>query len=211
MGHPLTFNPTWGTAAGLSGTTLPATITISSLEVLGVLEELHAEGPVGIGNLAGINRVVRADLAITGSGGFAAKVFAGGAMTAAANGNALASFMAHTTIAIDADVFTGVEYRGVWVRNPAVSAGTLALNHGIYVDSMAAGTTDYAIFTNAETVRFGDVVNTTESYQVDGTKVVGNQGASVADASGGATIDTQARTAINALLARLRTHGLIAT
>ena len=45
----------------------------------------------------------------------------------------------------------------------------------------------------------------------DGTKVVGAQGAAVADASGGAIVDAEARTALNALLARLRTHGLIAT
>lgn len=47
-------------------------------------------------------------------------------------------------------------------------------------------------------------------YKVSGTKVVGAQGASVPDAAGGATIDAEARTAINDLLARLRTHGLIA-
>lgn len=49
------------------------------------------------------------------------------------------------------------------------------------------------------------------SLKVSGTKVVGEQGAAVADASGGATVDAEARTAINDLLARLRTHGLIAT
>ena len=48
-------------------------------------------------------------------------------------------------------------------------------------------------------------------YLVSGTKVVGAQGAAVADAAGGATVDAEARTAINDLLARLRTHGLIAT
>jgi len=48
-------------------------------------------------------------------------------------------------------------------------------------------------------------------YEVDGTQVVSNQGAAVSDASGGTTIDVEARTAINALLARCRTHGLIAT
>jgi len=55
------------------------------------------------------------------------------------------------------------------------------------------------------------VVNMTVSYNVAGTKVVGAQGAAVADATGGATVDTEARAAINTLLARLRTHGLIAT
>ena len=48
-------------------------------------------------------------------------------------------------------------------------------------------------------------------YEVAGTKVVGARGAAVADASGGATVDAEARTAINTLLARLRAHGLIAT
>jgi hypothetical protein len=48
-------------------------------------------------------------------------------------------------------------------------------------------------------------------YKVSGTKVVGAQGAVVPDAAGGATIDAEARTAINDLLARLRDHGLIAT
>jgi hypothetical protein len=43
------------------------------------------------------------------------------------------------------------------------------------------------------------------------TKVLGAQGAAVADASGGATVDAEARTAINALLARMRAHGAIAT
>jgi hypothetical protein len=37
------------------------------------------------------------------------------------------------------------------------------------------------------------------------------QGSAVADASGGATVDAEARTAINGLLAQLRTLGIIAT
>lgn len=45
--------------------------------------------------------------------------------------------------------------------------------------------------------------------KVSGTKVVGAQGAAVADAAGGATVDAEARTALNALLARARAHGLI--
>lgn len=51
----------------------------------------------------------------------------------------------------------------------------------------------------------------TGEYRVNGTKVVGAQGAAVANASGGATVDAEARTAINDLLARCRAHGLIAT
>ncbi len=49
------------------------------------------------------------------------------------------------------------------------------------------------------------------TFKSGGTQVVGAQGVAVADASGGATVDAEARAAINALLARLRAHGLIAT
>ena len=45
----------------------------------------------------------------------------------------------------------------------------------------------------------------------NGIVVVGTQGAAVSDASGGSTVDVEARAAINDLLARCRAHGLIAT
>ena len=48
------------------------------------------------------------------------------------------------------------------------------------------------------------------TYKSNGTKVIGNQGSAVSDASGGSTQDAEARTAINTLLSRLRSHGLIA-
>ena len=51
---------------------------------------------------------------------------------------------------------------------------------------------------------------TAPAYSVGANQVVGARGAAVADASGGATIDTQARTQLNLLLARMRAHGLIA-
>jgi hypothetical protein len=40
--------------------------------------------------------------------------------------------------------------------------------------------------------------------------VVGARQSAVANASGGAVIDAEARFAVNAILATLRTHGLIA-
>jgi hypothetical protein len=49
-----------------------------------------------------------------------------------------------------------------------------------------------------------------KAYYVNGTKVVGAQGAAVTAPAGGATIDAEARTAINALISRLQAHGLIA-
>lgn len=58
---------------------------------------------------------------------------------------------------------------------------------------------------------YADDYEATTSYSVGGTQVVGAQGATVADPTGGATIDAEARTAINALIDRLQAHGLIAT
>lgn len=58
---------------------------------------------------------------------------------------------------------------------------------------------------------FAGAVDSNVSFKIGGTKVIGEQGTAVADASGGATIDAEARTAINTLLARIRAHGLIAT
>ncbi|MCG8507085.1 MAG: DUF2793 domain-containing protein [Sphingomonadales bacterium] len=57
------------------------------------------------------------------------------------------------------------------------------------------------------------VAGVVAATQIDigGQKVVGGQEAAIADASGGATVDAEARTAINAVLAALRNHGLIAT
>ena len=46
---------------------------------------------------------------------------------------------------------------------------------------------------------------------IGGQQVVGARAAAVADASGGTTIDSQARSAIAAILAAMRGHGLIAT
>lgn len=49
------------------------------------------------------------------------------------------------------------------------------------------------------------------SLQIGGQQVVGAQAAAIASPSGGATVDVEGRTAIGAILATLRTHGLIAT
>lgn len=44
---------------------------------------------------------------------------------------------------------------------------------------------------------------------VDGMQVLGAQAAAIADATSGATVDAEARAALNALLAACRAHGLI--
>lgn len=46
---------------------------------------------------------------------------------------------------------------------------------------------------------------------VDGERVVSARGSAIANASGGVTIDVEARIALDGILAALRLHGLIAT
>lgn len=46
---------------------------------------------------------------------------------------------------------------------------------------------------------------------VNSIQVIGEQGAAIADPTGGATTDAEARTSIGLILTALRTHGLIAT
>jgi hypothetical protein len=66
--------------------------------------------------------------------------------------------------------------------------------------NLAAGGVEIQRNTSAGVdIRTGDLLR-------GGTKVVGAQGAAIADAAGGTEITT-----INAILARLRAHGLIAT
>jgi hypothetical protein len=55
----------------------------------------------------------------------------------------------------------------------------------------------------------GDI-NTSTRYRVAGTQVVGAQQAAISAPSGGTTIDSEARTAIDSILTLLSTHGLMA-
>ena len=50
-----------------------------------------------------------------------------------------------------------------------------------------------------------------DRVHVGGQQVVGARGAAIADPSGGSTVDAEARSAVAAMLAALRTHGLIAS
>jgi hypothetical protein len=49
------------------------------------------------------------------------------------------------------------------------------------------------------------------ALQINGTQVVGPRGSAIANPSGGATVDAEARIVLSNILSALRTHGLIAT
>lgn len=64
--------------------------------------------------------------------------------------------------------------------------------------------------TAATTLLVHAPIDTDQHLKVNGTKVVGARGAAVADPVGGVTVDAECRAQLALLLARCRTHGLIA-
>lgn len=93
--------------------------------------------------------------------------------------------------------------------------GTSVLGYGATVSSIDTGLSRVAAGVvgvgNGTAASVAGTLRLTALQDSAGAQVVTTRQAAVADAAGGATIDTEARAAINALLARLRTHGLIAT
>jgi hypothetical protein len=71
--------------------------------------------------------------------------------------------------------------------------------------SNQAVSVDYGIFSSV-----GLNLGTGLALQIGGTQVVGARGAAVANPTGGVVIDVEARAAIDAILARMEAHGLIA-
>lgn len=102
---------------------------------------------------------------------------------------------------------------GQEVADPQLAAVASAPGTGT-VTSLSAGTN--IVLTPNPTVSTGTIatsttpsfttVNAVTSYSISGTQVVSAQGAAVADATGAGDVVAQ----LNALLARLRVHGLIA-
>lgn len=72
-----------------------------------------------------------------------------------------------------------------------------------------AGVVTYDAVGASQSHVFSDSVQATE-FRVSGTKVVGAQGATISDPTGGTVQDSEARTAINTIIDRLQAHGLIA-
>ncbi len=110
--------------------------------------------------------------------------------------------------------FTGT----AWVYLTGVNVGTNATRAAITVTANDNGslffTTDQNKLWRVEAGAWVDkstTLDVTTSVKVAGTKVIGTQGAVVADPTGGATVDTECRAQLALLLARVRTHGLIQT
>ena len=102
---------------------------------------------------------------------------------------------------------------GEWAANPLALAGYtiggwrfVAPFEGLNVWSRADGCR--ATYDGGNW-RIGSIAG--RSLVIDGVRVVGEQGAAIADPSGGSTSDDVARATIVTILATLRSHGLIAS
>lgn len=188
-------------AASLRQGADPSATPVAQLFTLG-----EASRPGTDSNVGGANGTIRSGL---GTGTGTASSFIIQTPSVAASGSGTQSYATRLTVRADAVAAAG----GTNILISNVTAGYA----GLCFNGIAA--TDVGIGKGAGSgelvVLIGDSSNygyvNAGSLYVTGTKVVGAQGAAVADASGGATIDAEARTALNALLARVRAHGLIAT
>lgn len=102
---------------------------------------------------------------------------------------------------------------GAWAGQAGALAGWtaggwrfLAAREGMTVGR--GGADGFARFTGGQW-RTGELTGAT--LRLGGAQVVGARRGAVADPAGGATIDAEARSALGAVLAALRGHGLIAT
>ena len=219
---------TLATATQNSVTTMTGLTTIGTLVAGSVPASRVTAGAFGAGNysiaannLSGTGFAVAKDdstanSSVTASSvqasssaasGTAAQVIAA-AFTASHTGAGVTSFLIGFSTQISRSAGTVSEGRSINVQaiGTAMNAAT-----GLYVEAITggAGANNWAIYTNAGLVRFGDAVDiaSASGLRVSATKVVGAQGAAVADSTDAGSVILR----LNDLLARLRTHGLIAT
>ena len=101
---------------------------------------------------------------------------------------------------------------GVAAATSIAIGGATAISSQTGTGGVAVMATSPTLVTPVLGVADATTINTgTGGHLVSGVKIIGAQAAAIADASGGATVDAEARTALNDLLAKLRTHGIIAT
>ncbi len=107
---------------------------------------------------------------------------------------------------------------GQEVADPQLAAAAQSPGTGTVVSVTVAGDPSNGLNSSGSpitgsgtiTLTFGNSLNVATGYKVATKQVVGAQGAAIPDAAGGATIDAEARTALNALLAFFRNWGSIA-
>lgn len=149
---------------------------------------------------------------------------AGGSLTIRTQGTGSGNRITMSSRSLIANMSNGIDL------NPSqtLSLGLSALT-GINVGSAASGpisiASSSAINVSGTSVQSSSLINTTEHYEVDGIQVVTNQQGAITDltvaavgtaAVGADPVDVDARfddveTKVNAILATMRVHGLIAT
>lgn len=140
--------------------------------------------------------------------------FNGGLVAVAGTGHAQALKSTSLLDTLYAGEFYGTD-KGVFVSTTNTNSG---FNLGIVKNGAGSGTLmglfnsgtgDFLIGYNGSAVEKSKI-DSAGQYYVQGTRVLTVQQPFIADPAGGATVDTQARTAINSILDLLAAHGLMA-
>ena len=158
-------------------------------------------------NVGGSSGTLRSGLG-TGTGTASSLIFQ--TPTVAASGTDAQSYTTRLTITAASITSTVALFD---CGNNRIAANNIYLNSAVVLDGLTSGA-DHIVRVGFSGTNDG-IVDAT-SYRSGNTKVVGAQGAAVADAGGGAVAQvasgaTECVDKINLILARLRAHGLIAS
>lgn len=134
-------------------------------------------------------------------------------------GGAQGAFVYYPTAGdIGLAVFCDRDISSVKASRKQAQPGSLrrfSFSDGVYIGSLFSNAPsswsvmdEFGLLVSPKVSVQGDT-DVTGVYTVNGTQVVGPRGATVTPPTGGGTIDAQARQAINDLINRLQTHGLI--
>jgi hypothetical protein len=207
---------TGGGTIALGGFTLTVPAT-GSAALLGTANTLTAANTFS--NATASTSTTTGAVIVTGGVGIGGAIFVGAASRIGSSGNTAILDLSTSSNVVGALRFTTSSTLRSELQADN-SATRLVVNAVTAWDVSAAGTlmtvnlnTTWA---DAVNLAFGSTtgtkIGTATSQKIgfyNATPVV--QGASVADATGGATVDAEARTAINALISRIEALGLIAT
>jgi hypothetical protein len=138
-----------------------APITLSTTGIARLV--VGSGGQYGFGNVTPLSWVgIDNQIPITAASGSAYLYWMRGTSTAVANADSFVAYRFTQTVAKGA--FTGLNSYGILMDNPTVSgAGTITDHFAIRVLDQTIGTNNYAIYTGAGLVRFGDAVSSTNS------------------------------------------------
>ena len=160
------FTTNGDTSISITNTTSGGTGTTYGIQVSTTI----AQGSAATGNYIGFNSAcstTSTTFPLTGWFGFQAAPLINSATTLATVSGFSSQIATNNASAVITDAYN---FRA---KSISITAGTVTRQYGLYVEAMTGAGTNYAIYTNAGLVRFGDDVSTTGAISATNTSTIG--------------------------------------